>query len=143
MSERQRYGEKYEKEEEKEEKEHEKENMSWDEKWHRDPLASARWAAILIWAGLALLAENLNMLASFETLEAWDLILAGAGLILLLEVAARLLVPSYRRAVTGATIIGVVLLALGLGEALEVSLVWPLILIAIGLIVLLRGLFRK
>ena len=49
-----RYGEKYEKEEEKSEKEHEKEEKgNWEEKWHRDPLSTARWAVIFIWAGIA------------------------------------------------------------------------------------------
>jgi hypothetical protein len=142
MSEQQYHGEKYEKDEEKGEKEHEKEDVSWEEKWHRDPLASARWAGILIWAGLALLAENLGVLARFETLEAWDLIFAGAGLIVLLEVAVRLAVPSYRRPVTGNVIAGVFLLAVGFGNALGVSIVWPLVLIAFGVVVLLRGLFR-
>jgi len=138
----QRYGEKYEKDEEKTEKEYEKEDVNWEEKWHRDPLAAARWAGILIWAGLALLAENLGLLARFETLDAWDIIFAGAGLIVLLEVVVRLLMPSYRRPVTGSVIAGVVLLAIGLGNALGVSIVWPLVLIAIGVIVLVRGFFR-
>jgi hypothetical protein len=140
MSEQQYHGDRYGKEEEKAEKDHGDEK-DWDEKWHRDPLSAARWAAILIWAGLALLLENLEMLTRFETLEAWDLIFAGAGLILLLEVVVRVLLPAYRRPVTGSIIVGVVLLALGVGSALGVSLVWPLVLIAIGLLILLRGVF--
>jgi low affinity Fe/Cu permease len=138
MSERQ-HNEKYEKEEEKAEKEHEKDEKSWDEKWRRDPLTAAGWAAILIWAGLVLLADNLGFLTRFERMEAWALIFIGAGLIVLLGVVIRLVVPEYRRPVTGSLILGAVLLAIGLGDLLGTDLVWALVLIAIGVAVLLRG----
>jgi hypothetical protein len=138
MSERQ-HGEKYEKDEEKSEKEHEKEEKSWDEKWRRDPLNAAMWAAILIWAGLVLLADNLQLLTRYERLETWALIFVGAGLIVLLQVLVRLVVPEYRRAVTGSFILGVVLLAIGLGDLIGTDVVWALVLIAIGVAVLVRG----
>jgi NADH:ubiquinone oxidoreductase subunit 5 (subunit L)/multisubunit Na+/H+ antiporter MnhA subunit len=139
MSEQQRY-EKQEKEEEKQEKEEEKDEKSWDEKWRRDPLSAIVWAAILIWAGLVLLAGNLNLLVRLERVDAWDLILAGAGLIVLLEAAVRLIVPDYRRPLGGTLTLGLILLALGLGGL--VGAVWPVVLIAIGVGMLLRGLMR-
>ncbi len=147
MSESERqYGEKYEKEEEKaekeDEKEHEKEEKTWEEKWRRDPLSAVVWAAILIWAGVALLAVNLDLLASFEWVDAWGLVFAGAGLIVLLEVVIRVLVPSYRRPVGGTLLFGFILLGIGLGNLLNTDLVWPLILIAFGLSVLLRSFTR-
>jgi hypothetical protein len=138
MSERQ-YGEKHEKEEEKSKTEHEKEEKSWDEKWRRDPLNAASWAAILIWAGLVFLVDNLGFLTRYERLEAWALIFIGAGLIVLLQVLIRLVVPEYRRPVTGTLVLGVVLLAIGLGDLIGVELVWPLVLIAIGVLILVRG----
>jgi hypothetical protein len=137
MSDRQ-HAEKEEKEEKREEKE-EKEEKSWDEKWRRDPLNAAGWAAILIWAGLVLLAENLDLLVRFEGLETWALIFIGAGLITLLQVLVRLVVPEYRRPVTGSFIFGVVLLAIGLGDLIGEGVVWALVLIAIGAAILLRG----
>jgi hypothetical protein len=139
MSEERQRGEKYEKDEEKSEKEHEKEEKSWDEKWRRDPLNAAMWAAILIWAGLVLLADNLQLLTRYERLETWALIFVGAGLIVLLQVLVRLVVPEYRRGVTGSFILGVVLLAIGLGDLIGTDVVWALVLIAIGLAVLVRG----
>jgi hypothetical protein len=139
MSERP-HGEKYEKEEEKAEKEEEK---SWDEKWRRDPLSAAGWAAILIWAGLVLLAENLGFLTRFERLEAWALIFIGAGLIVLLGVVIRLVVPEYRRPVTGSLILGVILLAIGVGDLIGTEVVWAFVLIAIGAAILLRGFFWR
>jgi hypothetical protein len=139
----QQYHEKYEKEEEKSEKEHEKEEKSWDEKWRRDPLNAATWAAILIWAGLVLLVENLGLLTRFERLEAWALIFIGAGLIVLLQMVIRLVVPEYRRPVTGSLILGVVLLAIGLGDLIGTEVVWALVLIAIGAAMLLRGFLQR
>ena len=88
------------------------------------------WAAILIWAGLALLADNLGLLRALEKVEGWDLILAGAGSIVLLEVAVRLVVRDYRRPVGGTLTFGLVLLAIGLGGL--VNAVWPALLIALG-----------
>ena len=135
MSHRQR-DEKWEKEEEKEEK-------SWDEKWRRDALSAIVWAAIFVWAGLALLMENMGLLARFERLEGWALIFIGAGLIVLLEVVVRLLVPSHRRAVGGTLVWGFILLGIGLGNLVSWAVIWPLILIAIGVSMLLRGFVRS
>ena len=127
---------------EKEEKQ-EKEEKSWDEKWRRDPLNAAAWAGILIWAGLVLLTENMGLLTRYERLEAWALIFIGAGLIVLLEVLVRLVVPEYRRPVTGSLIFGVILLAIGLGDLVGAGVVWSLVLIAIGAAILLRGFVRR
>jgi low affinity Fe/Cu permease len=138
MSERQR-NEKGEKEEEKRNEKQEKEEKSWDEKWRRDPLSAVVWAGILIWAGLVLLADNMRLLARFEHLEAWALIFIGAGLIVFLEVAVRLLVPSYRRPVAGSLIFGIILLAVGLGDLVGWGATWALVLIVLGLSILVRG----
>lgn len=142
MSEQPRYEkqEKQEKEEEKQRQEQEKQEKNYEEKWRRDPLGAMVWALILIWAGVALLAQNVGLLARFERLEAWALVFIGAGLILFLEVAVRLLVPAYRRPVGGTVILGVIFVAIGLGNLISWNLIWPLVLIAIGLFVLLRGL---
>ena len=124
----------------------EKEEKSWDEKWRRDPVDAAGWAAIFIWAGLVLLAENMEILANLRILgsrlEAWSVIFIGAGIIVLLGVVVRLLMPAYRRPVGGSLIFGVILLGIGLGEVVGWVAIWPLILIAIGVGVLLRGFLR-
>lgn len=131
------------KEEEKRAEKEEKEEKSWDEKWRRDPLSSLVWAAILIWAGLVLLASNLGLLARFEKLDTWALIFLGAGLIVLLEVAVRLLLPDYRRPVMGSLILAFVLLAIGLGDLVSWNLIWALVLIAIGVTIIIRGLLGR
>jgi len=142
MSEHQ-YGEKYEKEEEKNEKEHEKDAKTWDEKWRRDPLSGAVWAIILIWAGAVFLVGNMGFLAGFEWYDAWPIILVGAGMIVLLEAVVRLIVPSYRRPIGGTLFLGFILVGIGLGDLLNTNLIWPLILIAFGLLLLLRGLVGR
>jgi hypothetical protein len=141
--ERQHYGEKYEKEEEKAEKEHEKEEKTWEEKWRRDPLSAAVWALMLIWAGLVLLASNLTLLARFGDPDAWGLVFAGAGVILLLEVVVRVLAPAYRRPVGGTLILAAVLVSIGLRILTDSDMVWALVLIAIGVGMLLRGFTRR
>jgi len=142
--EREYHGEKYEKEEEKSEKEHEKdEKGNWGEKWYRDPLATTRWAIILIWAGVALMANNLLFLAGLDWLDGWGLAFTGAGVILLLEVAVRLLVPAYRRSVSGILILAAVFLGIGLGDLFGWEATGALVLIAVGVGILLRSFTRR
>lgn len=149
-----------EKEEEKEaEKREEKspEEKSWDEKYRRDPLSAIVWAVIFIWAGVVLLLNNLNLLNNLtsrisniagmpvlsEMTGVWSLIMLGAGVIILVEVLVRVLVPTYRRPVTGSLILAIIFIAIGFGNLTKWDLIWPLILIVLGLSVLLRGLTRK
>ncbi len=134
--------EKQEKQEKQEEKD-EKERGGWDEKWRNDPLGAITWAAILIWAGLVLLAENLGLLVPLEALSAWNVIFAGAGLIVLLQALVRVLVPAYRRPVVGTVIFGLILIAIGLGDIFNWGIVWALIVIALGVSLLLRGVIRR
>ena len=126
-----------EKEEEKQDEKQDEKN--WDEKWRRDPINAAAWAAIFIWAGLVLLADNLRLFTRFERLDAWAIILIGAGLIVLVEVAVRLLVPAYRRPVAGSIVFAVILLSLGLGNIVGWGVIWPVVLIGFGVIILARG----
>ena len=129
---------------------------SWEEKWRRDPLNTIAWAAIFIWAGLVLLADNLGYLASFQSRASgipgfpfvgnfggWSLIFIGAGVIILLEVLVRLLVPAYRKPVGGSIVFGFILIGIGLGDLISWTVIFPLILIALGISIILRGLFRQ
>jgi hypothetical protein len=147
MSDREYHGKEDEKEYEKEEKDEEKSRGGWGyEKWRRDPLGAVVWAGILIWAGLVLLAENLGFLTNLRIQDSyvgiWSIILIGASMIVFLEALVRLVMPAYRRAVGGTLFFAVVLLSIGLGNLVGWQVVGPLILIAFGLSVLVRGLFR-
>jgi hypothetical protein len=142
------------------EKEVDKHEEKTDEKWHQDPLSAVVGALILMWAGVVLLARNLGILDAFNRMldllpipepdlpfdipffgtNAWQLFFLGAAGIVICEVIIRLLVPAYRRRVFGSIIGAIVLLALGLGSW---NLIWPLVLIAVGVSILLGGIFRK
>jgi hypothetical protein len=143
-----------------EEKEVEKREEKVDEKQQQDLISSLVGAAFLIWLGTVLLAANMGFLStftnildslsipsygiSFETpffnMRTVQVFLLGGGLILLVEVIIRLLVPIYRRHVLGTLIGAVAMFSLGLGNW---EIIWPLILIAIGLAILLRGFTRR
>jgi len=139
MSDREYHGKEEEKEEEK--------GRGGDEKWRRDPLSAIVWAGILIWLGVVLLIGNMGLLDNLSILgrrvEAWSFGFLGAGVIVLLEVVVRLLVPAYRRAVGGTLVFAAILLGVGLGEIVGWVLIGPLILIALGVSVLLRGFLRR
>ncbi|MBC7236774.1 MAG: hypothetical protein H5T69_13120 [Chloroflexi bacterium] len=122
--------------EEKQEKEEEKQEKG---EWQRDRLSTLAWAAILIWAGLVLLADNLGL---FAIRESWPLILIGAGGIVLLEILARFALPEYRRPIGGQFILAIILIAVGLGNWLGWAIVLPVALILIGLGILLRDVIR-
>lgn len=150
------------KRDEKEEKELDRrQEKNVEEKWTRDPLAALVWASILIWAGVVLLFSSFG---AFETLSdvirelpirdwaigggesryidlgAWNVFFVGAAFILFLEAAIRLLVPAYRRSVSGTLILGFVFLGVGLGNW---TCIWALGLIALGISILVRGFTRK
>jgi hypothetical protein len=115
---------------------------SWDEKYRRDPVSAIIWAVILIWAGVVFLAENLGFLSSLSdriNLQTWSVIFLGAGVIVFIEVLIRLAMPEYRRPVTGSIFFALFLIGIGLSDIFGWQLVWPLILIALGLSFLLRG----
>lgn len=116
---------------------------AYQEKWARDRLSGFVWGSIVVWAGLVFLMANLN--AAFLGIRwenTWSWILLGAGVVLLVGVVLRQILPDYRRPVGGTLILAVVLLAIGLGGIIDIETTWPLILIAVGLATLI-GAFRK
>lgn len=127
---------------EKDEKQEKGNGESWDEKWRRDPVDAATWAVILIWAGFVLLGANMGFLDDMG-LPAWSIGFLGAGVIVLLSVVFRLLVPAYRKPLAGSVIFGVILIGIGLGEVVGWVVIGPLVLIGIGLGIILTGLFRR
>ena len=138
----------------------EKEVMKHDEKVEsNDKLSSITWAFILMWAGLVFLANNMgwfstiglvvdpswsfDAIGDWQHLGVWNLVALGAGVLLALEAVARLLIPQFRRNVGGSLIVAVVFIGVGLGGWFNWSYLWPLILIAVGLNILLKGAFRR
>ncbi len=130
---------------EKDEKQEKGNGESWDEKWRRDPVEAAVWACILIWVGLVWLLNSTQVWSNLfgDGIEAWTIGFLGAGLIVLLGVVFRLVVPGYRRPVLGSIIFGIVLLGIGLGELVNWVAVGAVVLIVIGVAILLRGFVGK
>jgi len=140
--------------EEKAEEKYEKEDEKLREKSHQDPLSALIWALILIWAGLVFLADNLNWLGSLQSqlnsqwdkmtidLSVWWVIMAGAGALIFIEAIVRLVIPAYRSSSRGNYVLAAVFLGIGFGGILGWDLVWPFILIGMGLAALASALIR-
>jgi cation transport ATPase len=138
MSERRRNEKEEEKREKEDEKRHEKE---WDEKWRHNPVRIVTLAVILIWGGVVALIETAHLVAS-PWWQGWAVFLIGTGVILLLKAAYRLR-PEHRRPAGGTVIIGLILIAVGLGDIIGWSYSWPVILIAVGIIIVILAVFRR
>jgi hypothetical protein len=134
-----------EKEEEKRGEKQAEKGRGWEEKWQHDSLRMISIAAILIWGGLVALAGTSNIFNYDWGAHGWAVFLIGTGVILVLKVIIRLMVPAWRRATGASLIIGVVLLAVGISDltSWNWNYIWPIILIAIGLGIILRGTFRR
>jgi len=130
--------------EKRQETRNEKEEKEFDEKGRRDPISAIGWPLFLIWIGIVLLAEQFGYLVRFEGLETWSVILIGGGVITLLGVLVRLAMPAYRTPVLGSTIFGVILLAAGLADVVDLSgnLIGALVLFLIGGAIIVNGLRR-
>jgi hypothetical protein len=134
----------------------EEKEMEKSEKHQQDLVSSLVGAIFLIWLGVVLLAVNMDFLGTFTSIldslpikpydlpftfpflsmSAVQVFLVGGGLILLGEVILRLLIPTFRRHVMGTFIAAIAMFSIGLGYW---QVIGPLILIAIGVSVLLRG----
>ena len=130
-----------------EEKQHEKmDEKTWEEKGRSDPLSRVVWAFILIWIGVVLLASNLGVFSSLPVLgdmSVWAIGAAGAGLIILGEVVIRLFVPAYSGPVIGSLIFALILLGVALDDVVGWAIIWPVIVIGVGVVILFRALFRR
>ncbi len=123
------------------------------QRYERDRISAITWAFILIWAGLVFLASNTGYMERFSFalpglpdglrgLSTWSMIFLGAGFILLLEVVARIIFPQTRRNFLGSLILAVVFIGIGMGQYFSWSVIGPIILIALGLSFLLKGVFK-
>jgi hypothetical protein len=145
----------YEKDEKDEKEVGKQEEKNVEEKWRRDPLGSMIWALILIWAGAVWLAWNFGFLERYAFLKRiltvendinppiWRLILLGAGILIVIEILIRLFVPAYRRSVIGSVIFAAILIGAGLGSMIHWNIIWPVVIILVGVILILQGVFRK
>jgi H+/Cl- antiporter ClcA len=122
--------------------------------FHRDQLGTIIWACILIWAGLVFLATYqgwlstipLDVSTKFEWVwfnQAWLFVFLGAGAILLVEFIIRLTVLSLRKRSTGNLFLAILLIGIGISAILGIMTLWPVILIAIGLSLIIRNFIQR
>ncbi len=127
--------------------ENEAEKTRQEKKWRRDPVNAATWASILIWAGICLLADTTQWgINTFPTWwQTWALIFTGVGVIILLGTLFRFLTPVYRRHLAGGLIPGLIFLGVGLSwlNDWKLDIIWPVILIIIGLAIILSAIFPR
>jgi hypothetical protein len=120
-------------------------------------ISSLVWASILVWSGLIFLAGNLGLLSrfakgfttvfpglptAFSFLEAWPLVFLGAGVIFLFSGLIRLFIPAVSNRVGGAIILGMVFIGISLGQLFSWNVIGPIVLVAIGVVLLLRSIRR-
>ena len=133
----------------------EKEEQKHKEKSHNDQLSSLVWALILIWAGLVFLGDNLGLMnaivadpiqigdITIRQIGTWSMIFLGAGVLVFVEGLIRTFVPVYRASTGSDFFLAAIFLGIGLGGLIGYSLVWPFILIAMGLATLASAMIRK
>ncbi|MBN1352177.1 hypothetical protein JXJ21_22450 [candidate division KSB1 bacterium] len=105
--------------------------------WKNDPVARIFTGIIIIWIGVSFLLKTQNLI---DAADWWAYFLIGLGIILVVEVVVRFARPEYHRPVAGRLIAGVALIAIGSSGIFDLEEWWPLILIAVGVVVLLGGL---
>ncbi|MBG0786033.1 MAG: hypothetical protein H0S79_13130 [Anaerolineaceae bacterium] len=122
---------------------------------HEGWLGSITWALVLIWAGLVFLASNFGWLDTirfapslpagieFFGLGTWSLICLGAGVLLFVESLLSTFVPSLRSGNSGNFFLAAVFLGIGLSSIFGWDLIWPLVLILLGLSALASALIKR
>lgn len=106
----------------------------------QDPLRGLFWGLVLIMVGV-LFFVNQQSGIGWDTL--WKYILIGLGAIFIIDGLAHYWRPAYRYDSYGRFIPGVILLFVGIAFLYNFNQWWPIILIAVGVVILISLLFRR
>ena len=110
-------------------------------KQHReDPLAKLFSGVIVVWLGISLLLMEQNF---FRYGEWWAYFLLGLGIIFFAEVIFRMTRDGHKKISIGKIIAGAVLMAIGASNIYHLEDWWPVILIAVGVIIIILNLQQK
>jgi hypothetical protein len=131
--------------EKQDEKEHEKRQEKgggMDEKYHRDPVRFFSMGFWVIWLGVILLLQNVNVLDKDDHI--WGLFFWGWGGLTLVEAGIRMANPRWRRPNFGSFIFGAILVGVGFGLWFDRwEVIGPLVIIAVGIAILAGRLVRR
>ena len=109
----------------------------------RDLVNTITWAACFVWAGLVLIPDKLNFITASTNWGAWSLIFIGTGVIVLLGLLVCRIWPEYYKPEGRRFILALVLLGIGLQGVVGWRIIWPIVLIAVGVSIALRGVFSR
>ena len=115
----------------------EKDNKSSEKERKHDPCSGITGGLILVLLGVLFLLSTMDVISWGDW---WAYFLLGLGAILILEVIVRSLVPAYRQHHKGKLVAGAVLIIVGGAHIIGMVHWWPLILIAVGIIILFSSL---
>jgi hypothetical protein len=105
-----------------------------------DPLRGLFWGLLLILVGVLFF---INQQSGLDWDILWKYLLIGLGSIFIIDGLVHLYKPAYRNGAYGRFIPGVVLLFVGIAFLYNFSQWWPIVLIAVGVVILLSLLFRR
>lgn len=117
-------------------------------------LSAFTWALILIWAGLVFLANNLGFLNQLRAqqiqigtitiveIRTWSVIFLGVGVIVFFEAIIRTFAPSYHSS-SGNFFLAALFIGIGLSGFIGWQIVWPFILIGLGLAALASAIMQQ
>lgn len=115
--------------------------QAWGDWWSSDRLDAAGWAAIFFWGALVVLATYTSFRDDLDWWNGWGVFFVGAGVIVLFEAMARVMMPEYRSKWGWTLFWGSAFLALGLGEL--VSPAWYALPLAVGAAFVMTGVFTN
>jgi len=121
----------------KNEEAQDKNNQCCEKGHKRDLYSGITGGLILILLGVLFLLATTDIISWGDW---WAYFLIGLGVIFILEVIIRSVATSYRRQDKGKLVVGTVLIIVGGAHILGMVNWWPLILIAVGIIIVFTSL---
>jgi len=117
--------------------------QSTGEKKERQRLEGLWWAVVLIWAGLVFGADSVGVLPKIGAADAWSWVFLGAGALGLLGGLYRMSSPDAPNPTAWDWSWGGIFLILGLGGFTALNISWPLILVLVGGVILVKALGHR
>jgi peptidoglycan/LPS O-acetylase OafA/YrhL len=110
-----------------------------EEKWRRDPLSGIFFGLAVIAVGIILLLASQG---NIDWSDFWAYIFVVIGCIFIIEALLRSVMPVYRKPVFGKLLAGAILIAIGASNIYDIGTWWPLMIIAVGVVIILSVFFR-